>query len=67
LTSLVVGARLLLLARRTRRLPELALGIGLFLLGGVDYLLNLAARSEDAESPGSPRLRVLRVVDYPRC
>ncbi|MCP3983535.1 MAG: hypothetical protein GY723_04060 [bacterium] len=46
LASLVVGSRLILLARRTRCLPELALGVGLFTLGGVDYLLNMAARSE---------------------
>lgn len=35
LVCVVGGARLLLLARRTRELPELVLGAGLFLLGGV--------------------------------
>ena len=34
LVSIVGGARLLLLARRTRKLPEFVLGMGLFLLGG---------------------------------
>ena len=45
-TSLVVGGRLLLLAARTRQLPEFALGFGLFTLGGIDYILNLLARSD---------------------
>jgi len=37
LASAVIGARLLLLARRTRGLPELLLGLGLFCLGGVAF------------------------------
>jgi hypothetical protein len=40
----VVGSRLLLLARRTRRLPEFALGSSVLLLGGVGYPLAIAAR-----------------------
>lgn len=39
LVSLVVGVRLLALAARTRELPELAMGLGLLLLGGVGYPL----------------------------
>jgi hypothetical protein len=39
LASLVVGARLLLLARRTRQAPEFAIGTALFLGGGVGYVL----------------------------
>jgi hypothetical protein len=39
LSSLVVGARLLLLARRTRQVPELAIGVSLFAGGGVGYAL----------------------------
>ena len=39
--SLVTGARLLLVARRTRQLPEFALGLGLFLMGGLGYPLTL--------------------------
>lgn len=35
LLCIVGGARLLLLARRTRELPEFVLGMGLFLMGGV--------------------------------
>lgn len=35
LVSWIVGLRLMLLARRTRQAPELLIGLGLFLLGGV--------------------------------
>jgi hypothetical protein len=42
--SLVVGWRLLLLARRTRQLPELAVGLGLFLMGGFGWPLMVAAQ-----------------------
>jgi hypothetical protein len=42
--SLVVGARMLLLARRTRGLPELVLGLCLFLMGGLGYPLTAVAR-----------------------
>jgi hypothetical protein len=41
--SLVVGGRLMWLARRTRGFPELVLGLALFLMGGVSYLLNTLA------------------------
>ena len=40
--SLWVGARLLLLARRTREVPELAIGAALF-LGGAGYCVSMAA------------------------
>jgi hypothetical protein len=43
LASLVLGARLMLLARRTRGLSELILGAALFLMGGVSYLLTTIA------------------------
>jgi len=43
--SLVVGVRLLGLARRTRRLPELAIGANFVLAGAVGYSLLLAAES----------------------
>lgn len=43
--SVVVGARLLLLARRTRKLPELAIGLNFLLAGAVGYALLLAAES----------------------
>jgi len=39
LVSLAVGARLLLLARRTRELPEAVIGAALFFGGGVGYTL----------------------------
>jgi len=44
LASLVVGLRLLLLARRTGELPELAIGLALFLMGGIGYPLTAIAR-----------------------
>ena len=62
LVSLVVGGRLLLLAQRTRRLPEFALGFGLFMLGGVDYLLNLLARSEGLLDDGGRRMAMIAAV-----
>jgi len=43
--SVVVGTRLLLLARRTRKLPELAIGLNFLLAGAVGYSLLLAAES----------------------
>jgi hypothetical protein len=44
LASLIVSLRLLALARRTGELPELLIGLGLLLMGGVGYPLNTAAR-----------------------
>ena len=44
LASLVIGLRLLLLARRTRELPEFAIGLALFLMGGLGYPLLSVAR-----------------------
>ena len=41
--SLAVGTRLLLLARRTRRLPELAMGLNFLLAGFIGYALLVAA------------------------
>ncbi len=41
--SFLVGARLLLLARRTRELPELAVGLALVLAGGAGYALMFAS------------------------
>jgi len=43
--SLVVGIRLLALAWRTRKLPELAIGLDLVLAGALGYSLLLAAES----------------------
>ncbi len=53
--SLVTGMRLLLVARRTRQLPELVLGFGLFLMGGLGYPMTLLAElgtflSDDARA-----------------
>jgi len=42
--SLIVGIRLLGLARRTRRLAEFAMGIGLVLIAGLGYPLMMLAR-----------------------
>jgi hypothetical protein len=43
--SLVVGLRILLLARRTRQLPELVIGLSLFLAGGLGYPMLVVART----------------------
>jgi len=45
IASLVLGVRLLLLARRTRRLPELAIGLNFLLAGALGYALLIAAES----------------------
>jgi hypothetical protein len=50
LVSLVLSIRLLLLASRTRQLPELLVGLTLLLLGGVGYPLSTAARLMDESS-----------------
>lgn len=44
LASLIVSLRLLALARRSRGLPELLIGLGLLLMGGVGYPLSTTAR-----------------------
>ena len=44
LVSLVLGLRMLLLARNTRAVPEPTLGLGLFLMGGISYPIFVAAR-----------------------
>jgi hypothetical protein len=51
LASLIIGVRVLLLARRTRQLPELAMGLGLVLMGGLSYPINVAARMSVDLSP----------------
>jgi hypothetical protein len=48
----VVGARLLMLARRTRQLPEFCFGISFLFLGVVGYPLSIAARK--AAMAGAP-------------
>jgi hypothetical protein len=53
LADLVVGVRLLALARRTRKLPETAFGVALVLLGGVGYPLSIAARSGVVDAPST--------------
>lgn len=47
----VVGLRLLALAARTRKLPELGFGLTFVLLGGVGFPLSVVARGELAPSP----------------
>jgi len=51
LVSLIVGVRVLLLARRTRALPEFSMGLGLVLMGGLSYPINVAARMSVDLSP----------------
>jgi len=48
IVALIIGIRLVLLSRRTRRLPELLVGLGVLLLAGVGYPLSVVAR----EVPG---------------
>jgi hypothetical protein len=49
--SLVVGMRLLLLARRTRRYEELSLGITLFCVGGLSYAFLIVSPFVRERSP----------------
>jgi hypothetical protein len=49
--SLVLGARLLEMARRTRGLPELAMGTAFVASGGVGFALQIAAQTPDLLSP----------------
>ena len=49
--ALVVGVRLLLLARRTRRLPELCIGIGVLGIGPVGFGLFVVAQQLGVASP----------------
>jgi hypothetical protein len=60
LASLVVGARLLLLAIRTGELPEFAVGLALLVMGGVGYPAAAVAR-------GAPDLGVLPRVSLSAC
>lgn len=47
----LVGVRLLLLAKRTRRAPELCLGLGIFLIGGIAYPLAAASNIMGESAP----------------
>jgi hypothetical protein len=60
LASLVIGLRLLLLARRTRELPEFAIGLALFLMGGLGYPLVSVARLATGV-PEGPRIALFLV------
>lgn len=51
LASLIIGVRILFLARRTRELPELAMGLGLVFMGGLSYPITVAARMSVDLSP----------------
>ncbi len=63
LACLILGSRLFLLGWRRRALPELCIGAGLFLMGGLGYPLMLVARHL---SPG-PALQALLLVAYLCC
>lgn len=52
----VVGVRLLMLARRTRQLPELCFGISFLSLGVVGYPLSIAARKAAIAGASVPEL-----------
>ena len=51
LVCLLIGLRLLLLSARTRHLPELLVGAGLFLMAGVGYPLSSVARQAPGLAP----------------
>lgn len=53
LACLVLGARLLILSLRTRELPELCIGAGLFLMGGLGYPLMMLSRFHPDLSDGT--------------
>jgi hypothetical protein len=53
LASLVVGGRVMALARRTRGAPELVLGAALFLMGGLGYPLTTVAVQAESLSDGT--------------
>jgi hypothetical protein len=55
----VIGLRLLWIARRTRGLPELTLGTGIFLIGGLGYPLAIAT---NALGPTHPALAAFCLV-----
>jgi len=52
LVALVVGVRLLLLARQTRRLPELCIGLGVLGIGPVGFGATVAAAQAAHGAPG---------------
>jgi hypothetical protein len=49
--DVVVGVRLVRLAMRTHRVPELAIAVSLLFLGGIGYPLAVAARNGAAATP----------------
>jgi hypothetical protein len=51
LVCLVIGLRLVLLSARTRRLPELLVGLSLLLMAGVGYPLSAIARQTPGLAP----------------
>ena len=59
LVSLVIGVRVMWLARRTRGLPEFAMALGLLLMGGLGYPILILAQFGSFLSDGA---RVLLIV-----
>jgi hypothetical protein len=53
LVCLVIGLRLILLSLRTRHLPELLVGSGLFLMAGLGYPLSAVARQATELAPAT--------------
>ncbi|MBW2400130.1 MAG: hypothetical protein JRG80_12775 [Deltaproteobacteria bacterium] len=51
IVALVVGVRVLLLARRSRELPELLMGVGVLGIGPVGFGLMVVARQFEGSSP----------------
>lgn len=63
LVSLVLGVRLLALFLRTRKLPELACGLGLLLMGGIGYPLIAVVQ----ESPVSSDVKIVLLLAQMSC
>lgn len=53
LVGATVGIRLLLLAHRTRQLPECSVGVALLLIGGIGYPLAILAGTPGAVAPAT--------------
>jgi hypothetical protein len=62
LVSLVVGLRMVLLSRRTGGLPELTIGLALFLMGGCGYPLTAAARLAPLSDPARSALFLVSML-----
>lgn len=54
LWSFLLGGRLLILARRNRGLPELAMGVAFIVSGGIGFALQIAAQAPELSGGSAP-------------